>query len=162
MTILKYKVTDEVLEDFFIDNFHLIENFSTLVETKTTGREIRILAFNNKSDNETITEALVILRKKLRDSFFKEKSIPFSLLQKSIINALILHKHHSEDRISTVLNFAESCTRKYINAPYIKKSLPHLNLDSKQIVKILLDSGKWDYKLRENSGQKQFFKKIGD
>jgi len=117
----------------------------------------RKITFKGEYVEPYISEGLSKIRVALSAKYGKA-AIDWSLISTGILLYWHLHGSDLQKDTKEVLNFADSCTRKYINAPFIKKSLPHLNLDSKQIVKIFIDSDKWDFKTKTASNQKQFFK----
>ncbi len=152
------KISDVHIMEFLEQNPELLKNFDVIVHSESTDKAPKkIITFKGEYIEPFISEGLNRIRVALISKYGKA-DIDWKLISRGIL--LYWHIHHGsvQSDETEVLNFADSSTRKYINAPYIKKSLEHLNLDSKQIVKILLNSGKWDFKLFKASNQKQFFK----
>jgi len=140
---------------------HLIQNVGSMFHyTRKDNLKGEFLityqgVINPKATGEIIMEIQEALGK---DPLFGDAHIDWKLIQNAIVLLCNRNTPEKEKDVVDILIKADSFKRKFITTLLIQKELPHLTLDSKQITKILLDSGKWDFKLKNNSRQKQFFK----
>jgi hypothetical protein len=154
-------LSEEILADFFIEHFYLIKDFSTLDGTKTTGREIRILAYKKDSSNIVVNDALIILRKKLRDNFFPVRSIQLKFLHHAVINALVLksYKESPEEEkcfSEDILNYCNGLKNRF-TLTVLKRNVDCSKFNSKELEKLLLENG-YSFKTYKGSLTKYFSK----
>jgi hypothetical protein len=154
-------LSEEILADFFIEHFYLIKDFSTLDGTKTTGREIRILAYKKDSSNIVVNDALIILRKKLRDNFFPVRSIQLKFLHHAVINALVLKNHKESPKevkcfSEDILNYCNGLKNRF-TLTVLKRNVDCSKFNSKELEKLLLENG-YSFKTYKGSLTKYFSK----
>lgn len=150
------KITDTKLAAYFMSDPLILENFDVeIIDKKWT------VTYQGYSDSVTITEAYNQLTKKLLNVFgFKE--ISFQTISNAIIKAYHWNRHNDDGEpdvvvteatiIETAINF-----ERLFTIPQLKKELPSLRLETKDIESLLLQYG-WKIKQYGKSRVKYFYK----
>ena len=149
------KITDTKLAAYFMSDPLILENFDVeIIDKKWT------VTYQGYSDSVTITEAYNQLTKKLLNVFgFKE--ISFQTISNAIIKAYHWNRPNEEGKpdvvvteatiIETAINF-----ERLFTIPQLKKELPSLRLETKDIESLLLRYG-WKIKQYGKSRVKYFY-----
>ena len=148
------RISDSVLAHYFINNPYVLEGFD-VVEHST--KDQWLVTYNGDCSNKVITVAYNNLTLDLTRAFGL-REITFTNLSKAIIKAKHWHDRATnvESLEAVVIDTAISFNRLF-TIPELKKVLPSLKLNTKQVEKILLDYG-WIIKTHNNSRVKYFYR----
>lgn len=149
------RITDSKLAAYFMSDPLVLENFDVDVVDKKW-----IVTYKGSSDSFIITEAYNQLTKKLLN-VFGFKDLPFQTISNAIIKAYHWNQPNDDEPevivteatiIETALNF-----ERLFTVPQLKKQLPSLRLETRDIEYLLLKYG-WKIKQYGKSRVKYFYK----
>ena len=148
------RISDSVLAHYFLNNPYILEGFDVV---EHSSKDQWIVTYNGDADNKTMTVAYNNLTLDLATAFGL-REISFNTMSKAIIKAKHWHDRTTNvHSLETVIVDTAMSFNRLFTIPELKKVLPSLKLETKEVEKILLDYG-WVIKTHSNSRVKYFYR----